>query len=55
MYFKTGGPLVQRTAVYDDAQSSIKTSGLVGDKYLKIDPGGSGVVLKQERLSHRGK
>ncbi|MCX7816811.1 MAG: outer membrane lipid asymmetry maintenance protein MlaD [Syntrophales bacterium] len=31
--------------VYDDAVASIKTEGLIGDKYLSIDPGGSGNVL----------
>lgn len=32
--------------VYDDASATIKSSGLIGDKYVKIDPGGSGEVLK---------
>ena len=32
--------------VYDDAIASIKTSGLIGDKFVKIDPGGSGDSLK---------
>ena len=32
--------------VYDDASASIKTSGLIGDKFLKVDPGGGGEVLK---------
>ena len=32
--------------VYDDASASIKTSGLIGDKFIKIDPGGGGDVLK---------
>ena len=27
--------------VYDDAIAAIKTSGLIGDKFIKIDPGGS--------------
>jgi phospholipid/cholesterol/gamma-HCH transport system substrate-binding protein len=31
--------------VYDDAIASIKTEGLIGDKYLNIDPGGSGDPL----------
>jgi len=31
--------------VYDDAIAAIKTEGLIGDKYLSIDPGGSGTVL----------
>jgi phospholipid/cholesterol/gamma-HCH transport system substrate-binding protein len=29
----------------DDAIASIKTSGLIGDKYVKISPGGSGVIV----------
>jgi len=32
--------------VYDDASASIKTSGLIGDKFIKIDPGGGGDILK---------
>ena len=32
--------------VYDDASATIKTSGLIGDKYIKIDPGGAGDQLK---------
>lgn len=32
--------------VYDDAIASIKTEGLIGDKYLNIDPGGGGDLLK---------
>lgn len=32
--------------VYDDAIASIRTSGLIGDKYVYIDPGGAGEVLK---------
>jgi phospholipid/cholesterol/gamma-HCH transport system substrate-binding protein len=32
--------------VYDDAIASIKTSGLIGDKYVQIDPGGSDALLK---------
>ena len=31
--------------VYDDAIVSIKTEGLIGDKYLNIDPGGGGNLL----------
>ena len=31
--------------VYEDAIASIKTSGLIGDKLIKIDPGG-GDILK---------
>lgn len=32
--------------IYDDAIASIKTSGLMGDSYVSIDPGGGGEVLK---------
>ncbi len=32
--------------VYADAIASIKTSGLIGDKYVQIDPGGSEQLLK---------
>lgn len=32
--------------VYDDAIASVKTAGLIGDKFIKIDPGGSGEILK---------
>jgi phospholipid/cholesterol/gamma-HCH transport system substrate-binding protein len=31
--------------VYDDAIASIKTAGLIGDKYVQIDPGGAGDVM----------
>ncbi len=30
----------------EDVIASIKTSGLIGDKYIKLSPGGSDVVLK---------
>ncbi len=32
--------------VYEDAIASIKTSGLIGDRYVSIDAGGSGSLLK---------
>jgi len=32
--------------IYDDAIASIKTEGLIGDKYLSIEPGGGGDILK---------
>lgn len=32
--------------VYDDAIASIKTAGLIGDKYVSIDAGGAGDLLK---------
>jgi phospholipid/cholesterol/gamma-HCH transport system substrate-binding protein len=31
--------------VYEDSAATIKTAGLIGDKYVKIDPGGAGPVL----------
>jgi phospholipid/cholesterol/gamma-HCH transport system substrate-binding protein len=33
-------------AIYDDAAATIKTAGLIGDKFVRIDPGGSGELLK---------
>jgi len=30
----------------EDVTASVKTSGLIGDKYIKIEPGGSEVFLK---------
>ena len=35
--------------IYEDAIASVKTAGLIGDKFIKIDPGGSGNLLKPER------
>jgi len=32
--------------VYDDAIATIKTSGLIGDRYVSLDAGGSGSILK---------
>jgi phospholipid/cholesterol/gamma-HCH transport system substrate-binding protein len=32
--------------VYDDAAATIKSAGLIGDKYVRIDPGGAGEALK---------
>ena len=31
--------------IYSDAIASIKTAGLIGDKFISIDPGGSGKIL----------
>ena len=30
--------------IYDDAMASIKSNGLLGDKYVKIDAGGGGLL-----------
>ncbi len=32
--------------ITDDVIASVKTSGLIGDKYIKLSPGGSDLVLK---------
>ena len=32
--------------IYDDAIAAIKTEGLIGDKYIDIDAGGGGELLK---------
>ena len=32
--------------VYDDASASVRTAGLIGDRFVKIDPGGAGEILK---------
>jgi len=31
--------------IYDDAIASIKTEGLIGDKFVAVDPGGGGDLL----------
>jgi phospholipid/cholesterol/gamma-HCH transport system substrate-binding protein len=36
--------------VYDDAAATIKSAGLIGDKYVKIDPGGAGVLLNPQGI-----
>ena len=30
----------------DDVIASLKTAGLIGDKFIKLSPGGSGILLK---------
>lgn len=32
--------------IYEDAIAAIKTEGLIGDKYIEIDAGGGGEILK---------
>jgi phospholipid/cholesterol/gamma-HCH transport system substrate-binding protein len=32
--------------IYDDALASIKTQGLIGERYVSVDPGGGGSLLK---------
>ena len=41
-----GMKINQGVKVYDDAAATIKSAGLIGDRYVKIDPGGAGAVLK---------
>lgn len=36
----------QGIKVYDDAIASIRTEGLIGDKHLRLDPGGAGALLE---------
>ncbi len=45
-----GMKINQGVKVYDDAAATIKSAGLIGDKYVKIDPGGAGVVLKPQGI-----
>ena len=32
--------------IYDDAIASIKTEGIIGDRYVSVDAGGGGTLLK---------
>jgi phospholipid/cholesterol/gamma-HCH transport system substrate-binding protein len=34
------------TKIYGDANASIKTMGLIGDRYVSVDPGGGDSLLK---------
>lgn len=34
--------------IFDDAIASIRTNGLIGDKYIALDPGGSGIELEAD-------
>jgi phospholipid/cholesterol/gamma-HCH transport system substrate-binding protein len=43
---KDGHRLALKQLVHEDANASIKTAGLIGDKFIKIDPGGSGNLIK---------
>lgn len=45
-----GMKLNKGVKVYDDAAATVKSAGLIGDKYVKIDPGGAGVVLKPQGI-----
>ena len=40
---------IEKTIVLtDDVIASVKTSGLIGDKYIKLSPGGSDEILEPE-------
>ena len=42
---------IQKSAqIYSDAIASIKTAGLIGDKFISIDPGGSGKILNHNDI-----
>ena len=45
-----GMKLNKGTKVYDDAAATIKSAGLIGDRYVQIDPGGAGAVLKPQGI-----
>jgi len=36
----------EKVVLTDDVIASIRTAGLIGDKYIKLSPGGSDVILK---------
>lgn len=36
--------------IYDDARASIRTNGLIGDKYIALDPGSSMMELPEDEI-----
>jgi phospholipid/cholesterol/gamma-HCH transport system substrate-binding protein len=38
--------ILESVPLTDDVIASIRTSGLIGDKYIKLEPGGSTTILK---------
>lgn len=36
----------RRVQLHDDVIASVKTAGLIGDKYIKLTPGGGGTMLE---------
>jgi phospholipid/cholesterol/gamma-HCH transport system substrate-binding protein len=36
--------------IQDDSIASVKTAGIIGDKYIKISPGASDVILEQNSV-----
>ena len=35
----------KQVELQDDTIASIRTSGIIGDKYIKLSPGGSDIIL----------
>ena len=42
--------IMKDVVLTDDVIASVKTSGLIGDKYIKLSPGGSDEVLKDGEM-----
>ena len=42
--------ILKDVVLTDDVIASVKTSGLIGDKYIKLSPGGSDEVLKDGEM-----
>jgi phospholipid/cholesterol/gamma-HCH transport system substrate-binding protein len=42
--------ILEDVVLTDDVIASVKTSGLIGDKYIKLSPGGSDEILKNGDL-----
>jgi phospholipid/cholesterol/gamma-HCH transport system substrate-binding protein len=42
--------ILKEVVLTDDVIASVKTSGLIGDKYIKLSPGGSDEVLKDGEM-----
>jgi phospholipid/cholesterol/gamma-HCH transport system substrate-binding protein len=38
----------RQVQLHDDVIASVKTAGLIGDKYIKLTPGGSGTMLEPD-------
>jgi phospholipid/cholesterol/gamma-HCH transport system substrate-binding protein len=42
--------IMKKVVLTDDVIASVKTSGLIGDKYIKLSPGGSDEILEDGDL-----
>ena len=42
--------IIKDVVLTDDVIASVKTSGLIGDKYIKLSPGGSDEILKDGEM-----